>query len=292
VERDALRFARELGLSRETAVDEALRTLANHFRSFEESREPPHDTGNIYLDLARNRRGVCRHRAYAFVITAQALGIPSRFVQNEAHAWVEVKVQDVGYLRLDLGGAAEGLDPHSTDDRPMYRPEVTDPWPRPLAYQESYSRAAEVAKQRETAQGKSSSGGLETGGQTRSRSDRALKPTLALGQGDNAQALIDDDREPLLLRITRYVPEVMRGSVLEVDGVAQSLSGAPVEGLRVEVSLAEPSGPSAVLLGVSVTSANGQFRGAFAIPPDLDPADYALVVVTPGDAKFAAARAE
>ena len=235
---------------------------------------------------------MCRHRAYAFVITAQALGIPSRFVQNEAHAWVEVKVEDVGYLRLDLGGAAEGLDPHSTDDRPMYHPEVTDPWPRPLAYQESYSRAAEVAKQRETTQGKLGSGGLESVGQTRSPSDRALKPTLALGQGDNAQALIDDDREPLLLRITRYVPEVMRGSVLEVDGVAQSLSGAPVEGLRVEVSLAEPSGPSAVLLGVSVTSTHGQFRGAFAIPPDLDPADYALVVVTLGDAKFAAARAE
>jgi transglutaminase-like putative cysteine protease len=294
VERDALRFARELGLSRETKVDEVLRTLANHFRSFEESREPPHDTGNIYLDLSRNRRGVCRHRAYAFVITAQALGIPSRFVQNEAHAWAEVKVPEVGFMRLDLGGAAEGLDPHSTDDRPMYHPEVTDPWPRPLAYQESYSRAAEVAKQRETSTGKSGStaGGLESGGHTRTASDRALKPTLALGQSDNAQALIDDDREPLLLRITRYVPEVMRGSVLEVDGVAQSLSGAPVEGLRVEVSLAEPSGPSAVLLGVSVTSASGQFRGAFAIPPDLDPADYALVVVTPGDAKYAAARAE
>ena len=295
VERDALRFARELGLSRETKVDEALRTLVNHFRSFEESREPPHDTGNIYLDLSRNRRGVCRHRAYAFVITAQALGIPSRFVQNEAHAWAEVKVPEVGFMRLDLGGAAEGLEPHATEDRPMYHPEVTDPWPRPLAYQESYSRAAEVAKQREASAGRSGGsthGGLESGGQARLPSDRAVKPTLALGQGDNAQALIDDDREPLLLRITRYVPEVMRGSVLEVDGVAQSLSGAPVEGLRVEVSLAEPTGPSAVLLGVSVTSASGQFRGAFAIPPDLDPSDYALVVVTPGDAKYAAARAE
>jgi transglutaminase-like putative cysteine protease len=41
------------------------------------------------LDLARGKRGVCRHRAYAFVIVAQALGIPARFVQNEAHAWVE-----------------------------------------------------------------------------------------------------------------------------------------------------------------------------------------------------------
>jgi hypothetical protein len=51
-------------------------------------------------------------------------------------------------------------------------------------------------------------------------------------------------------------------------------------------------GNRAVLLGVSVTDASGHFRGAFAIPPNLDPSDYALVVVTPGDAKYAAARAE
>ncbi len=90
VEADALDFARELGLSRGDPFDHVLRTLAEHFRSFEESEEPPNDTGNIYLDLARGMRGVCRHRAYAFAITAMALGMSVRFVQNEAHAWVEV----------------------------------------------------------------------------------------------------------------------------------------------------------------------------------------------------------
>jgi transglutaminase-like putative cysteine protease len=287
---DGLKFARELGLTRGMPVSDALRALANHFRSFEESREPPRDSGNIFLDLARHKRGVCRHRAYAFVITAQALGIPSRFVQNEAHAWVEVKVPELGFLRLDLGGAAEGLEPHATDDRPSYRPRVTDPWPRPLAYEESYSRAAELSGQR----GRGTGGPSEPqpGGETRMPGDMTLKPTLAMGQGESREALIDDDREPLALRITRYVPEVMRGSMLEVDGVAQALAGGAVEGLRVEVSLAEPVGNRAVLLGVSVTDANGRFRGAFAIPPDLDPSDYALVVVTPGDAKYAAARAE
>ncbi len=286
VKSDALRFARELKLTRGMPVGDVLRTLAAHFRAFEESAAPPEDSGNIFLDLARSKRGVCRHRSYAFVITAQALGIPARFVQNEAHAWVEVKVADVGWMRLDLGGAAEGLDVRSLRDRPNYRPSTPDPWPRPLEYEASYSRAAELARD------KAAKPGLERGDVQRAPSDRRLKPTLAAGQGEQSVPLIQDDREPITLRIARYVPEVMRGGMLEVDGAAQDVSGQAVPGLRIEVSLAEAQGDRAVLLGVTVTDKQGRFRGAFAIPPALDPSDYALVIVTPGDAKHAAARAE
>ncbi len=286
VMRDALRFAKELNLVRGMPVGDVLRTLVEHFRAFEESAEPPEDSGNILLDLARSKRGVCRHRTYAFVIVAQALGIPARFVQNEAHAWAEVKVADIGWMRLDLGGAAEGLDARSLRDKPMYRPAAPDPWPRPIEYQESYSRAAELAQKN------ASKPGFERGQQGRAPGDMRLQPSLALGQGEQSVSLIDDDREPTSLRIIRYVPEVMRGNMLEVDGSTLDASARPILGLRIEVSLAEVQGDRAVLLGVSVTDAQGRFRGAFAIPPDLDPADYALVVVTPGDAKHGAARAQ
>lgn len=286
VRRDAERFLRELGLTRGMPADQALRGLVEHFRAFEESAEPPKDSGNIFLDLARNKRGVCRHRTYAFVISAQALGIPCRFVQNEAHAWAELKLPEVGFVRLDLGGAAEGLDPRAIGDRPMYRADVPDPWPRPLAFEQSYSRAAELA-----AQAGLRTNGMEQGNETRRPGDMRLKPTLAQGQGAMSEQLVQDPREPISLRITRFVPEVMRGGVLELEGIATTPSGAPVSGLRIEVSLAEPVGTRAVLLGVGVTSTDGRFRGAFAVPPNLDPADYALVVVTPGDAKHAAARA-
>jgi hypothetical protein len=283
---DALRFARELKLERGMSAAKVLRTLVEHFRSFEESSEPPRDTGNIFLDLARNKRGVCRHRTYAFVITAQALGIPARFVQNEAHAWAELKLPELGWLRLDLGGAAEGLDPRSVRDRPFYHAEVPDPWPRPLAYEASYSRAAELAGQAANLRNT-----LEKGNEARRPGDMRLKPTLAQGQGEMSEALVHDDREPIVLRVARFVPEVMRGSVLEVEGTAQNQTGAAVVGLRIEVSLAEPIGDRAVLLGVVVSGPGGRFRGSFAVPPNLDPADYALVVVTPGDAQHAAARA-
>jgi hypothetical protein len=290
VGRDAITFAQELGLARDHPSTDVLRKLAEHFRSFEESREPPPDTGNIYLDLAREQRGVCRHRSYAFVITAIGLGIPARFVQNEAHAWAEVKVAGVGWMRLDLGGAAEGLEGHSLDDRPAYRSNVPDPWPRPLAYEESYSRAAELAAAR--ADKARAKGAMQRGDETRAPGDMRLKPTLALGRGEQSLPLVDDDREPISLRVARYLPEVMRGSVLEVEGVAEDEAGRAVDGLRIEVSLADPTSDRALLLGVTVTAQGGRFRGSFAVPPNLDPADYALVVVTPGDGKHAAARAE
>ncbi|HEX6243245.1 MAG TPA: transglutaminase-like domain-containing protein [Polyangiales bacterium] len=287
VQRDALAFARELGLSRGTELARALAKLVEHFRSFEESRLAPADTGNILLDLARGKRGVCRHRAYAFVIVAQALGVPARFVQNEAHAWVEVKLPQLSYMRIDLGGAAAGLNPHALEDKPFYRPQVEDPWPRPRVYQESYARAEQALQT-------GASAGVQVGNAgARGRNDSALKPTLSRAQSRaSLESQLPDERTPVVLNVSRYVPEVLRGSSFEVEGSARLRSGLPVAGLRVEVSLSSTQTEQAVLLGVAVTDEQGTFRGMFTVPPSIDPADYALVVVTPGDARHAAARAD
>lgn len=145
VVRDGLLFAAELGLSRSSSFREAIEVLTEHFRSFQESHEPPPDTGNIFLDLARGKRGICRHRAYAFVLTAASLGIHARFVHNEAHAWVEVQVpvaanypRRVRWLRVDLGGAA--ARPHVTGLNEMHsvhHPENADALPAPNNYTET-----------------------------------------------------------------------------------------------------------------------------------------------------------
>ncbi len=287
VARAALTFAGELGVMRGMPVDVALRVLVEHFRSFEESKQPPRDTGDIFLDLARGRRGVCRHRVYGFVITALALGIPTRFVQNEAHAWAELKLPGLGWMRLDLGGAARGLEAHAAGERPPYHPTQPDPWPRPLAYEESYSRAFEAP----AGAGAAGAGTLQRGGTRRDANTTALKPTLARRTSE-PQVAVEDGREPLTLRVTRYAPEVMRGGALELEGEVRGSEGVPVSGLRIEVSLAKLDDDSAVLLGVAVSDAAGHFKGRFAVPPQLDPSDYALVVVTPGDATYGAARAE
>jgi len=286
VKSTALAFARELGVTRGMPVDAALRTLVDHFRSFEESKQPPRDSGNIYLDLARGRRGVCRHRVYGFVITAQALGIPSRFVQNEAHAWAELSLPGLGWVRLDLGGAARGLEAHAAGNRPAYQPQQPDPWPRPRAYEESYSRAFEAAAEAAALEGK-----MQQGGQHRASGETRLKPTLSR-RASEPELAVDDGRKPLSLRVTRYVPEVMRGGTLELEGDVRGDQGVGVPGLRIEISLSEVDAARAVLLGVAVSDPQGGFQGKFAVPPQLDPSDYALVVVTPGDNTYRAARAE
>ena len=288
VTRSALTFAGELGVTRGMPVDVALRVLVEHFRSFEESKQPPRDTGDIFLDLARGRRGVCRHRVYGFVITALALGIPTRFVQNEAHAWAELALPELGWVRLDLGGAARALEAHAAGDRPAYRPTQPDPWPRPLAYEESYSRAFEAASAEAAAQ---AGGRMQHGGSAREPGAAQLKPTLARRTSE-PQVVVDDGREPLSLHVTRYAPEVMRGGALDLEGEVRGPEGAPVGGLRIEVSLAQLDDASAVLLGVAVTDAAGRFKGHFAVPPQLDPSDYALLGVTPRDATYGDARAE
>ncbi|MDQ3036969.1 MAG: transglutaminase domain-containing protein, partial [Myxococcota bacterium] len=147
VQRRGEEFAATLGLRRGMRFDRTLSTLVEWFRSFEESHEPPRDTGDIYWDLAAGQRGVCRHRAYAFVITAQALGIHARFVQNEAHAWVEVHLPEGrGWMRIDLGGSPRGLTVRNTHERPAYRADFPDPLPRPDAYVRAYAEATRASQ--------------------------------------------------------------------------------------------------------------------------------------------------
>ena len=79
-----------IGVSRAQAPREALRRLVSYFRAFAPSEDPPTGHDDVYLDLALSQKGVCRHRAFAFLVTALGLGLPARMVTNEAHAWVEV----------------------------------------------------------------------------------------------------------------------------------------------------------------------------------------------------------
>lgn len=279
--RDAQTFAAELGLSRSTPFDRALSALVGHFRAFEESDTPPEDSGNIYLDLARGMRGICRHRVYAFVITAHALGIHARFVQNEAHAWAEVELPSGGWLRIDLGGAATGLDPRSGQDRPMYQPDVPDSLPRPAAYVRAYDEARRAAQ----AAAGGGGGGERRGGESGGSSGGGTSGASVAPVSGGASA-----RRPLELAVDRRSFEVFRGRELEVTGVARGESGG-VSGLRVEVLLRASRGNAEWLLGVTVTRDAGVFRGVFGVPPDLAVGDYRLVVRSPGDAEHAPAEA-
>ena len=74
-------------------------------------------TGHLLEDVLRTRRGVCRHRAAAFVAVLHAHGVPARMVMNEAHAFAEVWLDDIGWRRMDLGGDAASLTVEAPHDR-------------------------------------------------------------------------------------------------------------------------------------------------------------------------------
>jgi len=285
LERRAQQFAAMLGLRRGMAFDVVLSRLTEHFRSFVESREPPRDTGDIYWDLATGMRGICRHRAFAFVITAQALGIMARFVQNEAHAWVEVHLpEDRGWMRVDLGGSPRGLVAHGATDRPVYRPVVSDPLPRPLVYERALAEAIRPSEGVSRPHTPASFGG-PMADRYRAVSGRAgVSARVPVRDAEVSEGIVEPRRQPLDLELE--VPSsltVRRGEVLSVWGRARA-GGLGVAGLRVEVALApERDGPER-LLGATVTDEHGHFRGSFGVPPDLAVGDYRLIVRSPGNA--------
>jgi transglutaminase-like putative cysteine protease len=284
----ALRFAAELGIGPRSDLRTAVRVLTAHFRGFEESTEPPEDSGDIYLDLARGRKGICRHRAYAFVITAHALGLPARFVQNEAHSWVEIELPGAGWLRIDLGGAAHGLTAHGLDDRAFYRPSQPDRLPRPRAYEESYSLMNARLPPVDGSDVDSLLGRF-----VEPDPERALAAESAfLGGPSGRRSEFESGRAPLTIALDQREASVLRGGTLDLSGGIASLSGEPPSGLRVEISLLAERRRERMLLGVTVSDARGRFEGAFDVPQDLPVGEYRLVVITPGSERFLPAMAE
>jgi hypothetical protein len=134
----AKRVAERIGVARDLPMETALRLLAAYFRSFEPGPPPAGTLGTDYELLALGRVGLCRHRAYAFVVTAQALGIRARMPVSRLHAWVEALVPVPGvngprwlWRRIDLGGAYGETD-QQVADVPAHVPDLPDPlpWPR------------------------------------------------------------------------------------------------------------------------------------------------------------------
>lgn len=80
---------------------------------------------SMFLTMALQRRGVCRHRARSFFIIASGLGIQTRLVENRRHSFCEVRLPDGSWRRLEFRlDASEG--PPSGDSTPAYRAEVSD----------------------------------------------------------------------------------------------------------------------------------------------------------------------
>lgn len=138
--REASRVLRHIGVRTGPGEDyqEVLSRLVGYFRAFQMGELDEGGRESLYLRISLSQRGVCRHRGYAFVITALMAGIPARYVENELHVFVEVFVPHGNsgvWRRINLGGAPLQQRVVEGESKVAYREKGGDPFERPPAFQ-------------------------------------------------------------------------------------------------------------------------------------------------------------
>jgi len=290
VTRDAAIVAAAIGVSRRMRPQRAIAGLVRYFREFVDSPESPHAHGNVYLDLALSKKGVCRHRAFAFLVTAQSLGIPTRMVTNEAHAWVEVHDGTL-WRRIDLGGAGEFEDPSAAaTDRPRYEsaPDAFD-WPPGADRGEGMIEQAGAHAAR--ARGSPGSSGLNA-------IDVGPAPPPPPNDTENApegaereraiEALAGDAPPASTVALTLVdSANIHRGAPLRLRGQVRA-AGEACAAIAVDVALRDVASRRRLYIGTLATDDDGVFAGSLVVPLSFALGDYDVVASTTGDTRCGA----
>lgn len=304
----AQQVAVTIGVDRAAPFKRQLESLVAWFRSFE-AQDFPDDqrSEDIYVDLALTKLGVCRHRAFAFTVTAQGLGILSRYVHNEAHAFVEVYVPKRGWLRIDLGGAAADFNLRNTADKVLHVPPEADALPKPEGFDTSYSHRLG------TGQGDADIDGdgvgehiegtpAETAGPPRpgpadSPQGDAVPPGEAGDPGAEPPELTFPGQAPVAapgaetpmlrptsLRVMTAPVSVFRSDVFEVRG-RLTQEGQPVPNERVQAYLV-PKGEYApdtfLRVGAGTTDSRGMVDIEVTVPPTVALGPWSLYLFFEG----------
>jgi transglutaminase-like putative cysteine protease len=295
VEKSATLVSAHIGVSRQLSPRDDVTKLVAYYRGFTDSNEPPAPSRDIYLDLALSRKGVCRHRAFAFMVTALHLGIPTRMVLNEAHAWVEVHDGRL-WRRIDLGGA--GLMPHD----PQSQNVPYDPPPDPFAWPQGATRgedAAERARRPPPATPPSAPSAAPSASASSAAFD-ANGPPNGNGGGPNGngngngkdgfgssgastRSGVPDERPTSLVTLALGGGEAHRGAPLRVHGTVAADSDGCAH-VSVEIFLRSRQAGD-VPIGVVATDDKGAYDGAIVLPSTLPLGDYDVAARTFGDAR-------
>ncbi|HEU4583551.1 MAG TPA: transglutaminase domain-containing protein [Polyangiaceae bacterium] len=276
VKQSALEVARALGVAESSRPREAVLHLVEHFRRFRASERKPQGYGlALYREIALTARGICRHRAYAFMITALGLGIPTRMAMNEAHAWVEVSDGELWH-RIDLGGAAQELE-MSDAGRPQHvQPRDPFAWPdrsesgSALAERRNAAAAPRAADGSDPAgAGAAGAGGADPA----AASARPGAPAEPEDDGDPAREVLPKpgqpaaDEEPLVIShvsFARGPRNAERGKALFVSGLVTA-GRRSCPDMSVQVELSDAKG-NLIPLGTLISDPNGNFAGRLIVP--------------------------
>nr|HEX4317870.1 transglutaminase domain-containing protein [Kofleriaceae bacterium] len=297
----AKRTLDKLGVDPDEALGTSFNKLVGFFRAFTAKQAPP-PSGDIYRDLCDSQAGVCRHRSFAFMVTANALGIPTRFVENEAHAFVEVWFPQRGWQRIDLGGAALKMEVTGANDKTLHRPRAEDPFEKPPEYKNNYTQLEgdirgltdqQLADKRRPLDSATASGsfagpgkgrgggsGGEGSGDGGSGDDITPDPTLP--------ALQNDPKKPTPhLAITTADTAAYRGDLVHVEGHAD-VGGKALPDHRVDIYVSPlgQHGQHATKIGTAFTLADGSFKADLSVPATLLLQTYEMYLSSPEDAYF------
>lgn len=287
VMRSANEVATRIGVSRALSPREAVTKLVAYYRGFADSDEPPPASGDVFLDLALSKKGVCRHRAFAFLVSALALGLPTRMVTNEAHAWVEVH-DGTMWRRIDLGGAGRALR------EPLAGGVRHDPPPDPFGWPPNATRGDDLADRARSGT-PSATPGSAPGGAS-SAGDRATAANgLAPGEpsddrspGNAGAATERDERPASKVKLEVVDAAARRGGALRVKGEVtaegEACSHVVVEVLLQDIDPKRRQTRERVI-GTLATDARGAYEGALVVPQSVPLGDYDIVARTPGDAR-------
>jgi hypothetical protein len=299
----------ELGVSRRESPRQALHGLVEHFRDFEgRPLAEAAARGDLYRTIALEKTGVCRHRSLAFVVTAQALGIPARYVSNEAHAFVEVYWPGQGWRRIDLGGAAEEVRRRDGGQGRVHDGAAADPFPQPPAYLSELERimgrdergtGANDAVEREP------TGELGQGSGEEALPDREPMNLPARSDGDSGRAglpgsaidldplveSLEDGRLETQVRILSAQREVMRGEPMTIRGDLRTADGTWLTEREVKVFLV-PAGAAAPTMerqiGQGRTDGQGRFEVIVTLDGSISIGRWALRAMFEGDEELRA----
>ncbi|MSP25141.1 MAG: transglutaminase domain-containing protein [Myxococcales bacterium] len=284
--------ARAIGVSRSLRPKQVVTKMVEYFRSFTASDDPPANHGDIYLDLALSKKGVCRHRAFLFLVTALRAGIATRFIHNEAHAWVEV-FDGTRWHRVDLGGAAVNLADAPRVERPPHRaPPDRFAWPQgrdsgtDLAHRERAERAETRERERRAndpngprpsdgddgAHGNSDQGNSDQGDGAHGNSDP--------GNSESPHDPNTPPRPAASVLVESIDRDVFKGKPLRLRGRAEA-DGAVCANVRIDVLL--DAGGIERRIGSLATDDGGIFDGEVVVPLDVPVGDHRLFAATPGN---------
>lgn len=320
IRREAQGVLKTIGVRPQMSFAAGLDTLVTWFRGFE-SGQPSPAKASIFVDLALGRKGVCRHRAFAFTLAARAAGIPTRQVQNEAHAFVEVLAPDGLWRRIDLGGEAPSLDFKNGKNHRLHQP-PPDAFGKPESYASQYSAQlqgqggdgagdAQITDKPQPLNGPGSGDGSGANGGSGPGGDPTLDAPMsdggnappievALPEADPAgpptDAVTNQPLQPVSVRLDRAAGdfEAFRGEGLPFEVVGSvTAAGAGAKAVRVQVYLLPEGGGDARPVGAAVsTDAQGRFTSKVRLPPTLMLGHYRLVVASKSTGEFEPGRSD